>query len=204
MDSTHHSISQSDEELWEQLKEGHKQSLRTLFLRYYDALFRYGLSVCSREELIEDCLQELFYQLWERRGDLSDVQNVKGYLWISFRRRLMGQLKKKNESDNKSVQFEAKMKKVMSIEGTIIDSEKRDRTHERLRQVFADLSTREREVLFLKYYEGMSYSEIEEILGLEYQTVRNYMYRAIDRLREIFKKEGIKIALSMLIIFLTL
>lgn len=32
MDSTRHPISQSDEELWGQLKEGHKQSLRTLFL----------------------------------------------------------------------------------------------------------------------------------------------------------------------------
>lgn len=200
MDSTH-SISQSDEELWEQLKEGHKRSLRALFLRHYDALFRYGLSVCSKEELIEDCLQELFYQLWEGREDLSDVQNVKGYLWISFRRRLMGQIKKKSETDNKSVQFQAKMKKVMSVEGTIIDSEKRSKTHEKLQQVFADLSTREREVLFLKYYEGMSYSEIENILGLEYQTVRNYMYRAIDRLREAFKKEGIKIALAILFIF---
>lgn len=199
MDSSH-SISKSDEELWVNLKEGHKESLRSLFLRYYDSLFRYGLSVCSKEEMIEDCLQELFYQLWEGRADLSDVQNVKGYLWISFRHRLMGQLKK--NSDDKSVQFKAKMKKVMSIERAIIDTEKRDRTQQKLRQVFSDLSTREREVLFLKYYEGMSYSEIEQILGLEYQTVRNYIYRAIDRLRETLKKEGIKIALSILIIFI--
>lgn len=197
-----HTITQSDEELWEQLKEGHKQSLRTLFLRYYDSLFRYGLSVCSKEELIEDCLQELFYQLWKGRNDLSVVQNVKGYVWISFRRKLMSQLKKKNDADNKSVHFKANMKQVMSKENAIINAEIRNKTHEKLQQMVSDLSEREREVVFLKYYEGMSYSEIEQILNLEYQTVRNYMYRAINRLRETLKEEDIKIVLSILIIFI--
>lgn len=180
------------------MKEGQKGSLRTLFLRYYDSLFSYGLSVCSTEEVIEDCLQELFYQLWEGRSNLSDVKNVKGYLWISFRRRLMGALKKRNEVNYRSVSFKNDMEKVVSAEGTLIDKEQEESIYQKLQEVCNDLTQREREVLFLKYYEGMSYSEIEQILGLEYQTVRNYMYRAIERLRNIFEKEGIKIALLFL------
>lgn len=201
MDSSH-SISLSDEELWAKIKEGQKKSFRALFLRYYDSLFNYGLSVCTEEEVVEDCLQELFYQLWERRTGLSDVQNVRGYLWISFRRRLMKQIKKRHSSRKKSVQFDVNMKKVISIERDIIDKEKQQQNHQKLQQVFEDLSTREREVLFLKYYEGMSYSEIGTILDVEYQTVRNYMYRAIDRLRKSFEKEGFKIALSVLLILI--
>lgn len=197
MDSTR-SIPQSDEELWAKLKEGQKKSLRTLFLRYYDSLFSYGLSVCSKEELIEDCLQELFYQLWEDRSSLSDVQNVKGYLWISFRRRLMRELKKRKDVTHRSVSYKSDMKKVLSVEGELIDNEEQAKIYQKLQEVCKDLTQREREVLFLKYYEGMSYSEIEQILGLEYQTVRNYMYRAIERLRNIFEKEGIKIALVLL------
>lgn len=194
MDSTR-SIPQSDEELWAKLKEGQKESLRTLFLRYYDSLFSYGLSVCSKEGLIEDCLQELFYQLWENCSTLSDVENVKGYLWISFRRRLMREIKKRNDVNCRSVSFNSDMKKVVSFERTVADNEKEARVYQKLQEICNDLTQREREVLFLKYYEGMSYSEIEQILGLEYQTVRNYMYRAIERLRKIFEEEGIKIAL---------
>lgn len=201
MDSSH-SISQSDEELWAKIKKGQKDPFRALFLRYYDSLFNYGLSVCAEEEIIEDCLQELFYQIWKGRSSLSDVQNVKGYLWISFRRRLMKQIKKRHSSRKGSVQFNVNMKKVMSIERAIIDEEKQQQNRLRLQQVFDDLSHREREVLFLKYYEGMSYSEIGTILDIEYQTVRNYMYRAIDRLRKSFKKEGFKIALSIFLILI--
>ncbi|PAU94483.1 hypothetical protein CK503_06715 [Aliifodinibius salipaludis] len=196
------SIPQSDEELWAKLKEGQKGSLRTLFLRYYDSLFSYGLSVCSKEELVEDCLQELFYQLWESRATLSEVQNVKGYLWISFRRRLMGEIKKRNDINYRSVSFKSDMKKVVSVEGLFIDNEQQAKLHQKLQEICEDLTQREREVLFLKYYEGMSYSEIEQILGLEYQTVRNYMYRAIERLRKIFEKEGIKIALGLLFLII--
>lgn len=184
------------------MKEGQKGSLRTLFLRYYDSLFLYGLSVYSKEELVEDCLQELFYQLWESRATLSEVQNVKGYLWISFRRRLMGEIKKRNDINYRSVSFKSDMKKVVSVEGLFIDNEQQAKLHQKLQEICEDLTQREREVLFLKYYEGMSYSEIEQILGLEYQTVRNYMYRAIERLRKILEKEGIKIALGLLFLII--
>jgi RNA polymerase sigma factor (sigma-70 family) len=192
----------SDEELWAKLKGGHKKSLRTLFLRYYDSLFSYGLTVTSKEEVIEDCLQELFYQLWDQRDNLSQVQKVKGYLWISFRRRLMKKLKKRNRKNRSAVSLRDGMKKGISVEKAFITDEQTTYIHKKLAQIYAELTQREREVLFLKYYEGMSYSEIEQILDLEYQTVRNYMYRAIERLRKIFEREGIKIALFLSLAFL--
>lgn len=201
MDSTR-SIPQSDEELWAKLKEGQKKPLRTLFLRYYDSLFSYGLSVCSKEGLVEDCLQELFYQLWDQRENLSQVQKVEGYLWISFRRRLMKKIKKRNRKNRSAVSLTNGMKKGISVEKSFIADEQACFIHEKLEQICAELTQREREVLFLKYYEGMSYSEIEQVLGLEYQTVRNYMYRAIERLRKIFEREGIKIALLLSLTFL--
>lgn len=192
----------SDEELWAELKGGHKKSLRTLFLRYYDSLFSYGLTVTSKEEVIEDCLQELFYQLWDQQDNLSQVQKVKGYLWISFRRRLMKKLKKRNHKNRSAVSLRDGMKKGISVEKAFITDEQTTYIHKKLAQICAELTQREREVLFLKYYEGMSYSEIEQILNLEYQTVRNYMYRAIERLRKIFEREGIKIALFLSLAFL--
>lgn len=199
MDST---LCISDEELWVKLKGGNKKSLRTLFLRYYDSLFSYGLTVTSKEEVIEDCLQDLFYQLWDQRDNLSHVKKVKGYLWVSFRRRLMKKLKKRNHKNRSAVSLTNGMKKGISVEKAFITDEQTTYIHKKLAQICAELTQREREVLFLKYYEGMSYSEIEQILDLEYQTVRNYMYRAIERLRKIFDREGIKIALFLSLAFL--
>src|SRR5690625_7520840 len=52
-----------------------------------------------------------------------------------------------------------------------------------LRDALDLLPERQKEVLFLKYYNGMSYDEIEEILAINYQSIRNHIYRALQKLR---------------------
>lgn len=192
-----HSIKESDEVLWTKLRRGNKVALRALFLRYHDSLFQYGLSICSTRPLIKDCLQELFFQLWKKRETLSKVQKVKGYLWIAFRRRLMRKLKEENKNGSITEQYLPERKKI-SVERTIIQKEQQANRHKLLHKVLNILSPREREVLFLKYFEGMSYSEIEEIMGIEYQTARNYIYRAISRLRDALEEEEATIVICML------
>lgn len=191
-----HSNSQSDHGLWLELKKGNKQALRSIFLRHYDSLFQYGLAIASNKTLTEDCLQELFFYLWENHKSLSDVKKVKGYLWIAFRRRLMVKLKQKGRDADLFIPYEYDMKKESSIEKDIIQEERKKDNHRSLGKIFNCLTQKEREALFLKYYEGMSYSEIEQILDVSYQTARNYVYRAISRLRKALEKEGIEIVLS--------
>jgi RNA polymerase sigma factor (sigma-70 family) len=193
-------ISQSDKELWAKLRRGDKNALRIIFLRYHDSLFQYGLTICSKEAVIEDCLQELFFYLWKKKSSLSQVTKVKGYLWISFRRRLMRQLKQNRSDATLSDPDAQNISKEPSIEQVLIGEEQDNINSEALNSVIETLSQREREVLFLKYYEGMNYSEIEEILDVEYQTARNYIYRAITRLRDALEDQGIKIVLSIMLI----
>ena len=176
-------------EKWEQAGFAH------LFLRHHDPLYQYGLAVCSQKPLVEDCLQELFYQLWDDRERLSQVKKVKGYLWICFRRRLMNRLKGKNRSFQQSTSASEGIRQEQSIEEVIISREQQTINHEALTQAVGMLSVREREVLYLKFYEGMSYSEIEQVLGISYQTARNYIHRAISRLREVLEDEDIPIVL---------
>lgn len=184
-----------DRALWSELRKGNKDALRTLFLRHHDSLFQYGLALCSQKPMVEDCLQELFCQLWESQERLSKVEKIKGYLWICFRRRLMKHLKAKSRDIQHHTSFMGDMKQEQSIEKTIISREQQASNHKALNQVVDLLSMREREVLYLKYYEGMSYSEIEQVLGIRYQTARNYVHRAINRLREAFEQEDITIVL---------
>ena len=184
-----------DRTLWLELRNGNKRALRTLFLRHHDPLYQYGLAVCSQKPMVEDCLQELFYQLWDDRESLSQVKKVKGYLWICFRRRLMNRLKGRGRKLQPYANMAEWTKKQQSAEETIISREQQTTNHEALNQAVDLLTIREREVLYLKFYEGMTYSEIEQVLGISYQTARNYVHRAISRLREVFEAEDIPIVL---------
>ena len=107
----------------------------------------------------------------------------------------MNRLKGKNRSFQQSTSASEGIRQEQSIEEVIISREQQTINHEALTQAVGMLSVREREVLYLKFYEGMSYSEIEQVLGISYQTARNYIHRAISRLREVFEDEDIPIVL---------
>lgn len=195
---------QSDSDLWEELRAGHKEALRHLFLRYYDDLYRYGLAFCSHENMVKDSIQDLFYELWEKHSNLSSADNVKAYLWVSFRRTL---LKKIENLDRSTALFECNLQQigiVESRESKMIKDERIKINKQLLKEAVSTLSDKEHEALYLKYYEGMSYKEIQMIMDINYQTARNYIYRAIKNIREVIKEGSVigKTIIEASIIFL--
>jgi len=48
----------------------------------------------------------------------------------------------------------------------------------------ADLTKKEREVVYLRFFMGLGYEEISQIMNVNYQVVMNYMHRAMKALRE--------------------
>ena len=48
-----------------------------------------------------------------------------------------------------------------------------------------------REVLYLTYFEGLSYAEAAEVMGKSVKQITNMVYRGKQSLRELLEKEGI-------------
>src|SRR5690625_358998 len=71
----------------------------------------------------------------------------------------------------------------ISIEESLIQDEMADFQKQALRDALDLLPERQKEVLFLKYYNRMSYDEIEEILAINDQSIRNHIYRALQKHR---------------------
>ncbi|MDZ7694064.1 MAG: sigma factor [Balneolaceae bacterium] len=78
----------SDSAIWSELKAGEREALRVLFERYYNELLQYAVKLSYNRSLAKDCVQELFYRIWDRRTFLGDITSVKAYLWVSLRRDL--------------------------------------------------------------------------------------------------------------------
>lgn len=184
-------LPKSDSDLWEELRAGQKSALQHLFLKYHDSLYQYGLAFCNQKASVKDSIQDLFYELWEKHSRLSSVENVKAYLWVSFRRTLLKKLKNLNKSD---ALFECNLHQfgvVKSRETKMINGERVRINKQLLKNAISTLSDKEHEALYLKYYEGMTYEEIQVIMDVNYQTSRNYIYRAIKNIREAIKKESV-------------
>jgi RNA polymerase sigma factor (sigma-70 family) len=74
----------------------------------------------------------------------------------------------------------------LSYESQLIDQQLTKEKIDRLNAAIAQLSPRKREIIYYSFYEGLSYVQIQEIMGLEnQQTTRNLMYKAIRYLRKL-------------------
>ncbi len=56
---------------WEQMRRGDKQALFELYNNTYFHLVRFGLKITANDELVKDCVTQLFFQLWDKHARLN-------------------------------------------------------------------------------------------------------------------------------------
>lgn len=176
--------------LWYELKQGDRSAFNSLIRLHYPLLLNYGTKISKDQSLVEDCIQELFIYLWEHRSTLADVVVVKAYLIKSLRRRVINQLTTKDQKlvdrvENFSDDLRGSFF-TFSHEKFLIDLENSEVVQTKLNSAIANLPDRQREAIFLKYYSGLSYEEIAQVMDMEKQSVANVLRRALLSLRALF------------------
>ena len=73
----HYCITIDDSELWSNLKKGDEKAFSSLFEKYYAHLIRYGNSLSPFHEKVQDCVQDVFADIWLYRQRLSKCERLK-------------------------------------------------------------------------------------------------------------------------------
>lgn len=172
----------SDLSLWNNFKAGNKQAFKEIYYNHYMLLYNYGIKTCNDEELTEDCIQDLFLKFWKNRENLGEVESIKNYVYKAFNRALFDAIQKSKKNltlldFNTSTETE-------SIEEILVKNQTEMEWKQKLLQSLNLLTKRQRQVIELHYYEGLSYKQISEVLPIKYQAIRNCAYEAIKTLRE--------------------
>ncbi len=174
----------SDSTTWNQMKSGSEQAFEQLYDQFFPLLFRYGLSFCPDRTVLKDCLQDFFVDLYVRRTSLPDVRHVKSYVYTAFRHRMVRHQSRRRlrvEPLTDTYHFAV----TASHEHALIQDQL-DRNQQRfLLNAFQQLSSRQKEAVFLRFYEDMSYEEIADILKMKkVKYARTLVYRAVSVLRQ--------------------
>jgi RNA polymerase sigma factor (sigma-70 family) len=188
--------------VWDKFVSGDRSGFRTLFMNHYRGMYGYGLKLCNDPCLVEDCIQELFESVWERRDELSHVTSPNVYLFVSLRRNILKARRKMNKNKGLREEINEDITISFGIEELIVRNESKKEQREELQKALNQLSNQQKEVIYLHFYNGMSYGEIEEILSINRQSVRNHMYRAMETLRTVLKIDVMKLVISLMIAFL--
>lgn len=174
-----------DERMWVNFRNGDATAFERIFKKYNPILTHYGIKFFYDRDVVEDCIQELFLQLWNKRDTLPEVNTVKYYLIASLRRLLLRKVVLlKRESDfNNSVATEQRAE-VSSHESQLIHQLSIKENSDKLALAIEQLPPRQRQAVYLKFYEERSYEEITSMMSINYQTARKFIYKGLQVIRE--------------------
>ena len=186
---------EQEQTLWKDMISGNKKSFEDLYKQYFQALINYGFRITKNENLIEDAVQELFISIWNNRTNLSEVNEVKFYLFRSLKNKILRQLEKDIFDKSEDVDVYLDLLISISEEQKKIDSEQLNTNLDTLQRAIAHLPLRQQEVINLKYYHDFTLDEIAKLMNVNKQSVSNLLFRSYAILRKLFKN------LSILIFF---
>jgi RNA polymerase sigma-70 factor (ECF subfamily) len=75
--------------LWSKLKDGNSAAIGSLYDKYVDELFRYGIQFTADKSKVMDCIHDLFLNLFKYRKNLAHTKNIKYYLLRSLKNEIL-------------------------------------------------------------------------------------------------------------------
>ncbi len=173
----------SDIFLWDKLRSGDKNALKVIYDNEFRYLFNYGRKIFQKTELVEDSIHDLFVEIWQKHNSLGPTDSIRRYLSTSLRRKIVSELKKQNKSQSvesfDGIPFDVEL----AVDEMIIAQELGEEQALKLKNAFEKLTSKQKEILYLRFYQGLDYEQIAEVLDMKYQSLRNAVSRAIKNLR---------------------
>ncbi|MCW3463526.1 RNA polymerase sigma factor [Chitinophaga nivalis] len=178
---------EEDRLLLEQITSGNYAAFTALYNKYIKGLHQYGLKFTADTTLVEDSLHDLFVWIWARRQELSIQTSLKSYLIKALRTSLLRRLKEAQRTISRDTGAEDHydFRLTLSPETEIMDKENEWVLRDKVARLLAQLTNRQKEVIYLRYYEGLSFEEIAGNMNLTMKGCYKLMGRAIATLREL-------------------
>ncbi len=181
MTSVENSTTSSND--WERLIQGDQTALKAIYDQYARLLYNYGRQITTDTALVQDCIHDLFLDLWTHRQGLSHTTAVKPYLYKSLRRKIIAEAKKiirqltasepTHEVEELEYFFDS------SAAGPINGINKATLT-----ESINALPARQQEVLNLIFFENLTREEVADVMSVDTRTVYSLTWRAIKSLRK--------------------
>jgi RNA polymerase sigma factor (sigma-70 family) len=187
-----------EQALWNQFKAGDRIAFTRLMQTYYRDLFQYATKFTKDGELIKDCLQDLFLELWKKRSTLGETNYVKAYLLKAVRHKLYRQLyKNQRHTQAQPLDDNYCFDVVFSVEQLQIREEEVLHVTEKLTTLLNQLPRRQKEIIYLRFFQELEVEQIVQVMEINPQSAYNLLHKAIHRLRQswIGEKETLAIGL---------
>ncbi|KAA0991873.1 RNA polymerase sigma factor [Dyadobacter aurulentus] len=169
--------------LWHESQAGDSLAFCQLADKQYRTLFNYATNFTADREFIKDSIQDLLIHIWEKRSTIQ-IQFVTIYFLRALRNQLMQEFRKNNNVHAQmDIEEAAELSDYQTIETEIEQHEAFTENQVKVRTALEELPRRQKEAIFLKYYEGMDNEQIADLMQVNRQSVANLLFKAINSLK---------------------
>ncbi|HXB31929.1 MAG TPA: sigma-70 family RNA polymerase sigma factor [Puia sp.] len=167
---------------WMLTLEGDPDAFHSIHGELFRGLYDYALKLLQDGQLAEDAVQELFVKVWVKRAAIGPLKKVKPYFFTALRRQVLNQLRNR-QSRELRLGLMPRPDIEFSPEEIVVRDEEYSTLQARIAAVLNELPKRQKEVIYLHYFEELDYTQIAEVMGIHYQSVLNLTQKALHKLR---------------------
>lgn len=176
---------QPEVEIWRRYKNGDGLAFSYMYQQYTKILYIYGMKITPDKEIVKDCIQDLFVELWLYRSTVAQTDSIKYYLFKSLRRKIVSRISNENQLTSVDEQIHPqKLGVTTSYELDLIAEQTIQERRDKINLSMNCLTKRQKEAIFLKFYNELSYDEIASIMSLSRQAVYNLIFKALKELKK--------------------
>lgn len=176
--------------LWQAFQQGDRDAFAAIYQQYFRNLYEYGLRIADDKDLVKDSIQDLFIKLWSNKLNLGQVKNIKSYLLVSLRGTIYNKTKQNKRTTSIEIGDKHLFELTFTVETSFIEKENISEQSKKLLNALNNLTPKQKEIIYLKYFEELEYDEIADIMNISVKATYKLSARAIEALRGIMNMSG--------------
>ena len=184
LSSNQKSLRERAKQLAAEFCAGNDHAFSELYDLYVQSLYNYGMKLTQDQELLKDCIHDVFVKVYTKRNEKHTINNLSSYLLISLKNRLLDEFRRNTFMDDGEVENYDYRRASEDVEYDYLNTERELMQTAQVAHLMNHLTRRQRQAITLYYLEERKYDEICDIMKMNYHSVRNLMHRGMLKLRE--------------------
>ena len=169
----------NEAELLLRIAEGDEKAFSSLYYKYHHRLGIYLYQLTSSRDFAEEILQDVFCKVWDKRSQLSEIENFQLWLFTVSKNHALNCLRKMVRECLDRKEWEKDQLDLPSLEQ--VTSEDRLQL---IDKAISQLPPQQKKVFILSRYKRLKYAEIAQELDLSKETIKSYLQIATSSIRK--------------------
>lgn len=180
-----------DAVLLARMQAGDERALGVVYEQHASLVYGLARRVTRDEQLARDVTQDVFAYLWEQPGRVDLARgSVRTFLAVVTHRRAVDEIRRsERRSRAETAAVVTSPMADESPETQVVDAAAQAWRHERLAAVLDQLTENQRAAINLAYYDGLTYKQVAQVLGIPEGTAKSRLRLALSRLRDLLDDE---------------